>query len=218
MNGRDKITIAMILLILSGIPIATLITIRDYDIIISEFNDFVNDPFSWDMLNEGKLNLYFSGYTTDNSSPILSVTYESTPPYEVYNLLITINYIKIQIQEEGALLDLISEPITIDLKALNNTIELFESFDLPEEVYSGIHFIYERDIIADTSQGNKTFNAQGSDSFTFPFTQSMTNNTHTQLRIKKQQETDLLLSFQMQIRWQTNIIFPHIFGYLSFNK
>ena len=218
MNGRDKITIAMVLLILSGIPIATLITIRDYDQIISEFNDFVSDPFAWDVLNEGKLNLYVSSYTTDNSSPILLVTYDSTPPYEVYSLLITINYIKIQVQDEGALLDLISEPIVIDLKALNNTIELLESFVLPVETYSGIHFIYEKEIIADTSQGNKTFNAQGSDSFTFPFTQSMTNNTQTQLRINKEQETDLLLSFQMQIRWQTNIIFPRIFGYLSFSK
>ena len=218
MNGRDKITIAMVLLILSGIPIATLITIRDYNQIISEFNDFISDPFAWDVLKEGKLNLYVSSYTTDNSSPILSVTYESTPPYEVYSLLITINFIKIQIQEEGTLLDLISEPIVIDLKALNNTIELFESFDLPEGIYSGIHFIYEREIIADTSQGNKTFNAQGSDSFTFPFTQSMTDNTQAKLRINKDQEKDLLLSFHMQIRWQTNIIFPHIFGYLSFSK
>ncbi len=218
MNGRDKITIVMVLLILSGIPIATLITVRDYDQIITQFNDFINDPFAWNAFNEGMLNLYFSGYTTDNSSPILSVTYESMPSYEEYSLLITINYIKIRIQGEITLLDLTSEPIIIDLKALNNTVELFDSIDLPEGVYSAIHFFYDREIIADTSQGNKTFNAQGSDFFTIPFFQSMTNNTQMQLTINKQQETNLLLSFQMQIRWQTNIIFPHIFGYLSFSK
>ena len=218
MKGRDKITIGMIILILSGIPIATLITIRDYDQIISQFNDFVNDPFSWNEINEGILNLYFSGYTTDNSSPTLLLTSESAPPYEVYSLLLTINYLTIRVQGESTVLDLTLESIVIDLKALNNTIELFDSIDLPEGVYSAIHFYYDSEIIADTSQGNKTFNAQGSEFFTIPFFQSMTNNTQMQLRINNQQETDLLLSFQMQIRWQTNIIFPHIFGYLSFPK
>jgi hypothetical protein len=218
MNGRDKITIVMIVLILSGIPIATLITIKDYDQIISQFNDFINDPFSWNEINEGTLRLYFSGYTVDNSSPILSLISESTPPYDVYSLSLIVNYITIRVQGESTVLDLIQEPIIIDLKALNNTIELFDAIDIPEGVYSAVHFYYDSEIIADTSQGNKTFNAQGNKFFVIPFFQSMTNNTQAQLRINNQQETDLLLSFQMQIRWQTNIIFPHIFGYLSFSK
>ncbi len=216
MNGRDKITIVMVLLILSGIPIATLITVRDYNQIITQFNDFINDPFEWNEINEGTLKLYFSGYTVDNSSPILSLTSESTPPYDVYNLLLYVNYITIRVQGESTVIDLIQEPIIIDLKALNNTVELFDAIDLPEGVYSAVHFYYDSEIIADTSQGNKTFNAQGSDFFTIPFFQSMTNNSQAQLRINNHQETELLLSFQMQIRWQTNIIFPHISGYLSF--
>ncbi|MCK4896090.1 MAG: hypothetical protein KAS47_04730, partial [Candidatus Heimdallarchaeota archaeon] len=64
---------------------------------------------------------------------------------------------------------------------------------------------------------NKTFNAEGSDFFTIPFFPSKNSNTPTDLEINKNEETELLLTLQMQIRWQQQIMFPHLFGYLDFS-
>jgi hypothetical protein len=80
-----------------------------------------------------------------------------------------------------------------------------------------LHFYYEREIIAETDIGNKTFNAQGSDFFQIPFFTSTNNNTPANLQINKDEETELLLTLQMQIRWQQQIMVPHLFGYLDFS-
>ena len=102
------------------------------------------------------------------------------------------------------------------MKALNHTIDLFDAFVIPEGDYSAMHFYYEREIIAETDIGNKTFNAEGSDFFAISFFQNKDSNTPTDLQINKNEETELLLTLQMQIKWQQQTMFPHLFGYLDF--
>ncbi|MHA2309715.1 MAG: hypothetical protein ACXABJ_10585, partial [Candidatus Heimdallarchaeaceae archaeon] len=117
---------------------------------------------------------------------------------------------------QDILIDLIDNPKILDLKAINNTIDLFASFSLQEGEYSAIHFYYDSEIVAETSQGNKTFDVQGNDFFTIPFYQNKHNNAESNLLMRRNKVSGLLLSFKMQIRWQQQIIYPHVFGYLSF--
>lgn len=218
MNGRNKVSLILLGLILSGVAVATIITIKDFDLIISDIQDFRDNPFSWkDSRFDGTLLLYVDGDISENATvdPIFSLD-AAMPLYQILHMYLIITALKVKTKGQEIIIDLFDEPRVLDLKAINNTIDLFASFSLPEGQYSSIHFYYEREIITETSIGNRTFEAQGSDFFTVPFLQSKNNNTESDLVMRRNKVTGLLLSFQMEMRWQQQIVFPHIFGYLSF--
>lgn len=217
MNGRNKMSVILIGVILSSVVVATIITIKDYDLIISDIQDFRDNPFSWqDSRFDGTLLLYVDGDISENASLDPIISFESMPPYQILHMYLIITALKMKAKGEEIIIDLFDEPRVLDLKTINNTIDLFASFSLPEGQYSAIHFYYEREIVTETSIGNRTFNAQGSDFFTIPFYQSKNNNTESDLIMRRNKISGLLLSFKMQMRWQQQIIFPQIFGYLSF--
>ena len=70
MNGRNKITVLIVVVILSCSSLAAIITVRDNSQILSDFRDFANDPFTWDDFKDdyGFLNLYISGNTVENET------------------------------------------------------------------------------------------------------------------------------------------------------
>ena len=218
MNGRNKMSLILLGIIISGVAVATILTIKDFDFIVSDIQDFRDNPFSWqDSRFDGTLLLYVDGDISENASITPAISFESSmPPYQILHMYLTITALKMKSKGEEIIIDLFDEPRVIDLKAINNTIDLFASFSIPEGQYSAIHFYYEREIITETSIGNRTFNAQDSDFFTVPFYQSKNNITEADLVMRRNKVTGLLLSFQMQVRWQQQIVFPHIFGYLSF--
>jgi hypothetical protein len=221
MHKRNQLTIILSTIIISSAIIAGLITIKDSDTIISDFQNFVDNPFTWEpptIPDQGNLHLYITSDMYENESAVLPLDGIKLvpPPYEIYHIYLIIDKILIKQKGTDTLIDLVDEPITIDLKALNNSIDLFDAFFIPEGQYSALHFYYEKNIIADTNIGNKTFSAVGSDFFTIPFFPNKNNNTPTDLQINKNEETELLLTLQMQITWQQQIMFPHFFGYLDF--
>ncbi|MHA1202269.1 MAG: hypothetical protein ACTSQ4_07090 [Candidatus Heimdallarchaeaceae archaeon] len=221
MHKRNQLTLIISTIIISSAIIAGLITVRDSNTIISDFQNFVDNPFTWEpptIPDQGNLHLYITSDMYENETAVLPLDgIKLVPPsYEIYHIYLIIDKILIKQKGTNTLIELIDEPITIDLKALNNTIDLFDAFVLPEGQYSALHFYYEREIIADTNVGNKTFSAEGSDFFTIPFFPNKNNNTPTDLLINKNEETELLLTLQMQIRWQQQIMFPHFYGYLDF--
>ena len=218
MNGRNKITLILLIAMLSGATVAVMITVKDFSLIISDIQDFGNNPFNWpDSRYDGTLLLYVDGDVSENASIDQGITLEAAmPSYQVLHMYLIITALKMKSKGEDVLIDLFDNPRIIDLKAINNTIDLFASFSLPEGEYSAIHFYYDREIVTETSQGNRTFNAQGSDFFSIAFYQNKNNNTASDLIMRRNKVSGLLLSFNMQIRWQQQIIFPHIFGYLSF--
>ncbi|MCG3224187.1 MAG: DUF4382 domain-containing protein [Candidatus Heimdallarchaeota archaeon] len=221
MHKRNQLTIILSTIIISSAIIAGLITIKDSDTIISDFQNFVDNPFTWEpptIPDQGNLHLYITSDMYENESAVLPLDgIKLVPPsYEIYHIYLIIDKILIKQKGTDTLIDLVDEPITIDLKALNNSIDLFDAFVIPEGQYSALHFYYEKNIIADTNIGNKTFSAVGSDFFTIPFFPNKNNNTPTDLQINKNEETELLLTLQMQITWQQQIMFPHFFGYLDF--
>ena len=222
MHKRNQITLILSTIIVSSAIIAGLITIKDSNTIISDFQNFVDNPFTWEppiIEDLGNLHLYITSDMYENESASLPLDgIKLVPPsYEIYHFYLIIDKIMIKQKGTNTLIDLVENPITIDLKSINNTIDLFDAFVLPEGQYSALHFYFEREIIADTDIGNKTFNAEGSDFFTIPFFPSNNSNTPTDLEINKNEETELLLTLQMQIRWQQQIMFPHLFGYLDFS-
>jgi hypothetical protein len=221
MHKRNQLTIILSTIIISSAIIAGLITIKDSDTIISDFQNFVDNPFTWEpptIPDQGNLHLYITSDMYENESAVLPLDgIKLVPPsYEIYHIYLTIDKILIKQKGTNTLIELVDEPITIDLKAINNTIDLFDAFVLPEGQYSALHFYYEREIIAETNVVNKTFNVEGSDFFSIPFFPNKNNNAPTDLQINKNEETELLLTLQMQIRWQQQIMFPHFFGYLDF--
>lgn len=218
MNGRNKITLILLIMMISGATVAALITVKDFSLIVSDIQDFRDNPFDWtDSRYDGTLLLYVDGDISENASTEQGTTLESSmPSYQILHMYLIITALKMKSKGQDILIDLIGNPKIIDLKAINNTIDLYASFSLPEGEYSAIHFYYDREIVAETSQGNKTFDVQGSDFFTIPFYQNKNNNSESNLIIRRNKVSGLLLSFKMQIRWQQQIIFPHIFGYLSF--
>ncbi len=221
MHKRNQLTIVIATIIISSAIIAGLITIKDSDTIISDFQNFVDNPFTWEpptIPDQGNLHLYITSDMYENESAVLPLDgIKLVPPsYEIYHIYLIIDKILIRQKGTNTLIDLVDEPITIDLKAINNTIDLFDAFIIPEGQYSALHFYYEREIIAETNVGNKTFSAEGSDFFSIPFFPNSNNNTATDLQINKNEETELLLTLQMQITWQQQIMFPHFFGYLDF--
>ena len=222
MQNRNKLTLSIIVIILASSIVAGLITIRDSDLIISDLEQFIDDPFTWNpptIEQEGSLHLYISSEVYENetdSSSSLNDVIMNPPDYEVYHMYLHIYWIEIQQKNNEIIFDLVDDPITIDLVDINFTIDLFSAFSLPEGQYSALQFYYDREIIAETNSGNKTFNAYGSDFFSIPFYQNKNNNTPVDLEIHKNEETQLLLTFEMQIRWQQQLIYPHLFGYLDF--
>ncbi|MBY9002218.1 MAG: DUF4382 domain-containing protein [Candidatus Heimdallarchaeota archaeon] len=221
MQKRNQITIILVTILVSSVVVASLITIKDSNTIITDFQNFINDPFTWEppqIEDQGNLHLYITSEIYENETACASLDgFKFVPPsYEIYHMFLFVNQIRIKQQGSTIVIDLVEDPIVIDLKAINNTIDLFSAFALPAGQYSAIHFYYEREIIAETDSGNKTFNAEGSEFFTIPFFPNKNNNTPTDLQINKNEETELLLTFQMQMRWQQEIAFPHFFGYLDF--
>ncbi len=221
MHKRNQLTIVIATIIISSAIIAGLITIKDSDTIISDFQNFVDNPFTWEpptIPDQGNLHLYITSDMYENESAVLPLDgIKLVPPsYEIYHIYLIIDKILIRQKGTDTLIDLVDEPITIDLKALNNSIDLFDAFVIPEGQYSALHFYYEKNIIADTNIGNKTFSAEGSDFLKIPFFPNKNNNTQTDLQINKNEETELLLTLQMQITWQQLIMVPHFFGYLDF--
>lgn len=221
MHKRNQLTIIISTIIISSAIIAGLITVKDSNTIISDFQNFVDNPFTWEppeIEDQGNLHLYITSDMYENDSAVLLLDgIKLVPlPYEIYHVYLIIDKILIKQKGTNTLIDLVDEPITIDLKAINNTIDLFNAFILPEGQYSALHFYYERKISVETDIGNKTFSAEGSDFFAIPFFPNKNNNTPTDLQINKNEETELLLTLQMQIKWQQQTMFPHFFGYLDF--
>jgi hypothetical protein len=203
---------------ISGATVAALITVKDYSLIVSDIQDFRENPFNWtDSIYDGTLLLYVDGDISENASTDPEISLESSmPSYQVLHMYLIITALKMKSKGQDILIDLIDNPKILDLKAINNTIDLFASFSLQEGEYSAIHFYYDSEIVAETSQGNKTFDVQGNDFFTIPFYQNKHNNAESNLLMRRNKVSGLLLSFKMQIRWQQQIIYPHVFGYLSF--
>jgi len=146
MNGRNKITLALLIMILSGAAVAVLITVEDFDLIISDIQDFGKDPFTWDgTIYEGTLLLYVDGDISENVSLEQTVVLESSmPTYQVYHMYLTINALKMKSKGEDVIIDLFDNPKILDLKTINNTIDLFDSISVPEGKYSAVHFFYDR--------------------------------------------------------------------------
>ena len=221
MQKRNQITIILVAVILSSVIVASLITVKDSQTIIKDFQTFIEDPFTWEppqIEDIGNLHLYISSeiYENETVCSTLSDIKFVPPSYEIIHMFLFVNQISIKKQGSTTVIDLVENPIIIDLKAINYTIDLFNAFEIPEGQYSAIQFYYEREIIAETDVGNKTFSAEGSDFFTIPFFINRNNNTQADLQINKNEETGLLLTFQMQMKWQQEIVFPHIFGYVDF--
>ncbi|MHA2358462.1 MAG: DUF4382 domain-containing protein [Candidatus Heimdallarchaeaceae archaeon] len=218
MIGRNKLTITLVVMMIAGFSVATLVTVKDHDLILNQFEEFWEDPFSWDGIqNEGILHLYIEGDVSENSTGSDVLILESVPPqYQIMHLYLTINKIEIKLKNQNSFRILFATPRTIDLKDLNNTLDLFDSFSIPEGNYSSLRLHYDNEIIAETDQGNKTFTSQGSDLLSIPLYRNRINRTDSELQIRKNRDSNLLLSLNMQIRWQQQIIFPHIFGYLEF--
>ncbi len=221
MQKRNQITLILSTIILSSAIIAGLITVNDSSTIVTDFQNFIDDPFTWEppqIEDEGNLHLYITSDMYENESATTPLDgIKLTPPaYEIYHIYLIIDKIMIKQQGTETLIDLVEDPIIIDLKALNHTIDLFDAFVIPEGSYSSMYFYYEREIIADTDIGNKPFNAEGSDFFAISFFPNKNNNTPTDLQINKNEETELLLTLQMQIKWQQLTMLPHLFGYLDF--
>ena len=218
MNGRNRMTLIFVITIVACSSLAAIITIKDYNTIITDFHNFVNDPFTWDNYqdNYGFLNLYVSGDTEVENDTSGLILINASPQVEIYQLLIVINYIKFKSSGRDITIDLIKSPITIDLAEINNTQDLLNSFEIPVDRYSALHLYYDQDITADTSHGNKTFHSTGSGFIIVPVFHSFTNQSQTNISIEKVMGSSLLLHFQMQIRWQQMTIIPHIFGYKNF--
>jgi len=221
MHKRNQLAIFISTIIISSALMAGLITVKDSNTIISDFQDFIDNPFTWEppqIEDQGNLHLYITSDMYENESAVLPLDgIKLVPlPHEIYHIYLIIDKILIKQKGTNTLIDLVDEPITIDLKAINNTIDLFDAFVLPEGKYSALHFYYEREIIAETDIGNKTFSAEGSDFFPIDFFPNKNNNTQIDLQINKNEETELLLTLQMQIKWQQQIIVPHFFAFLDF--
>ncbi len=218
MQGRNKLTIVLTMMILSGVLIGTLITIRDYDLIISDFQDFVNNPLDWDDPNmEGNLNLYIEGLISENDSETTNLVGKTlSQQHLISHLYLTLTHMQILEVEEDIPTDLILNNRVIDLLDINNTINLFDSFTLQSGNYSVLHVYFERQIIASTYEGNITLTAQGSGFFTIPFYSNNYNKVVSNLEINEDEESNLLLVFQMQIIWNLFMIVPVITAYISF--
>ncbi len=217
MNGRNKITVAIVVIILTCSSLAAVITVRDKGVILSDFRDFVNDPFTWDDYREdfGFLNLYIVGNTVENET-VVAVESLNAAPFEVYHLVLIVTSIEFKVHGKDKTINLSEDPLIIDLADINNTRDLINVFEVQEEQYSSLHLYYEQEIIADTSQGNKTLDVQGSGFISVPIHHSNTNRTQTNIRIEKDMGYSLLLSFQMQIRWQQMLILPNFGVYKHF--
>ncbi|MHA1224614.1 MAG: hypothetical protein ACTSSG_10995 [Candidatus Heimdallarchaeaceae archaeon] len=222
MNGRNKISLALIILIISSAAVAIIITVRDYNQIINDFNDFVNNPFTWNNIhdNEGTMKLFLSGEVTENETIGTATTLASLPSslpftYDIFSLYLTITGIKVRTQI-GTIITLSSKSFTIDLINLNNSVQFYESYNLKENNYTALHIYYDRNVLAVTSDGNKTFIMQGSDFFPVTFYKNRYNNTKMSMQIKHNVETKLLLSISLQLRFQQLVIIPHMNAYLEF--
>ena len=217
MNGRNKLTVLMVIVILSCSSLAATITIKDRNQIVNDFQNFVNDPFTWDDYrdNNGFLNLYISGNTVENDTEE-SMMSLCAAAIEIYQLILVITSIEFKIQGEDKTIKLSDSPFIIDLKDINNTRDLIDVFEIQENQYSALHLYYDQEIIAKTNQGNKTLDVQGSGFFSIPIQYSNSNRTQTNITVEKDMSSNLLLSFQMQIRWQQMLIIPNIYGYKNF--
>ena len=101
MHKRNQITLILSTIILSSAIIAGVITVKDSSTILTDFQNFTDNPFTWEppqIEDEGNLHLYITSDMYENESATVPLDgIKLTPPaYEIYHIFLIIDKIMIK--------------------------------------------------------------------------------------------------------------------------
>ncbi len=219
MHARNKITIIILSLVVTGAIFASLITVRDFDIIINDFNNFDGfaDPdgiFFPD--GDGMLNFYVSSDTTIETAN--SSLLKFLPPDEnISDVWVIINQIQIKGRNSQKYTDMIDDPIKINLMNLNDSIQILNQIKVRAGNYTNMNLSLEGNVTITINGKNETFLIQGTSSFTIPFYRHRYQNTNqADLKVEKGKDTQVLVEFRFRINTANKICIAIMNAYLSF--
>jgi len=219
MHARNKITILILGLVVTGAIFASLITIRDFDIIIDDFNNFDGfaDPDGiFFPGGDGILNFYVSSDTTVETAN--STLLKFLPPDEnVSDVWVIINQIQIKGRNSQKYTDVIDDPIRLNLMNLNDSIQKLNQIRVRAGNYSNLNLILENSVTVNINGKNETFLIQGTSSFIIPFYRNRNQNTNqADLKVEKGKETQVLAVLRFRINTANKICIAYMNAYLSF--
>ena len=219
MHARNKITIIILSLVVTGAIFGSLITVRDFDIIINDFNNFDGfaDPDGiifpdW----EGMLNLYVSSDTdveTANSTLLKYLPSDET----VSDIWVTVNQIQIKGRNSQKYTDVIDDPIKLNLMNLNDSMQMLNQVRIKAGNYTNMNLSLEGNVTITINGKNETFSIQGGSSFIIPFFRYRYQNTNqADLKVEKGKDTQVLVEFRFRINTANKICIAIMNAYLTF--
>lgn len=219
MHARNKITIIILSLVVTGAIFGSLITVRDFDTIINDFNNFDGfaDPDGIILTDwEGMLNLYVSSDTIVETANSTLLKY--LPPEEtISNIWVTVNQIQIKGRNSQKYADVIDDPIKLNLMNLNDSMQLQNKMRIRAGNYTNMNLSLEGNVTITINGKNETFLIQGTSSFTIPFYRYRYQNTNqADLKVEKGKDTQVLVEFRFRIITANKICLADINAYISF--
>lgn len=223
MNTRNKISLVLISLFIVGATLSTLITVKDINQIISDFNNFSGvQPPTWGGNSAtplGSINLYITGNASAEAEPILQIQSNGIPQPqipEIYHVYLTIEKISIKHKNTGDFKTILKENKVVDLLSINDTAMLLSNTTVVEGNYSAIRLELSNEITVISSEGQTTFWLQGKNIIILSFyRQKGYPGEMVDLQVQKQKNSEVFLDVNVQLLWHQRIATQRIGAYLS---
>jgi len=202
MDKRNIISGVLICLVLVNFALATTITIRNTDILIHEFDNFLE--------KEGILNIFFSSNISQQIDSETENLKHSLLP--IINQSFTILELWITITEIG-LVGRNTDNFTIseisymfDLHEGLNTSKFLQSADIAEGFYSAVFLYFDEQIQVKTTEGTINLILPEKNFVVIPFNFLDNGSLIVDLEIIQNQTSQIVLWFDVIIIWITNTI------------
>jgi len=219
MDKRNKITLILVSLMLLGAVFATLVTIKDYDKIIQDINNYTGITAPNTGNNAAKANLLIYLVANTSTSTLNDFVLLSAPPTgeEIKSAIITITEIKLR--EKGTQhFTRILQNKEVDLKNFEQ-ITLLTNTTIGEGNYTSLSLRLSQDIEIVTNKGTYSFSLQGSLELQTPFYKNYRNtggHTQGELCAKHKANTPLLIDFHLVLNWFAKRANVQVGAYLDF--
>ncbi len=220
MNGRNRITVALFVMILFGGSLAAMLTIQRYDEIRDQFSNFIDilKPEDIDRSEEvGVFNLFYSSIIESSSAVMLKSNnyYPPNNSLTINNIWFTMTEIELigRDMQNGSIF---SSYLVVDLVAGIDSELLFIATNVTTGTYALMKVYYENTVIVNTEEeGNVTLSTTERDFFVLPIFEKKNKEKQTDIEVKSSEETNVVIAFHSQIIWQTNMFVSKFFCFVK---
>ncbi len=210
MDRRNIFSVVLIGLVLVNAVLATTITIRNFDTIVQEFEDIFE--------HKGILDIFF----TSNISQQIETQVEGLKllPLPVINQTYEILEVWINIKEIGLVgrdtsnFTVFQSSNLVNLYEGVNTSKFLKSVNVTEGDYSAVFLFFDENIHVVTTEGSIDLIFTDKNFVVVPFVFLDNEGLTGNLDIRKDQTSQILLSFEMIIIWPINSVVITIISFL----